>query len=206
VTFLACLPLIPALLPAVLALDRSSLGGLWTAEGYQREMASPNSDLLVLVQAATVESLQTLTLANSTVAPKGLAVIGMGCLWAIVDEAHITTLAIDPDYHRRHLGQLMLAQLMVAARTRQLTHATLEVRISNRAAIKLYEKFGFQVAGQRKKYYQDGEDALILWRSGLQETTFAEVLRGLSQASIQSTQTFGWQWLGPDSWGPVARV
>lgn len=67
----------------------------------------------------------------------------------------------------------MLWGLMHAARDRALERATLEVRASNQRAISLYNKFGFQLAGRRRRYYKDtNEDALILWRSGLQQPEF----------------------------------
>ena len=166
ITALACHVLTHELLPAVLELDQVCLGGLWTEAGYRREIDSPNSDLLAL-------------LANDHV-------IGLGCVWAILDEAHITTLAIHPDYHRRRLGQFLLIQLLLRAEQRALTHATLEVRTSNQRALSLYQKFGFHTAGRRKRYYKDGEDALILWCK-LQTPDFQERLRYFAE---ECTQTF----------------
>ncbi|EKU97346.1 (SSU ribosomal protein S18P)-alanine acetyltransferase [Leptolyngbya sp. PCC 7375] len=162
------------LLPAVLRLDQVCLGGLWTEAGYRREIDSPNSDLLVL-------------LANQDA-------IGLGCLWAILDEAHITTLAIHPDYHRQYLGQLLLIQLLQLARQRELTHATLEVRASNQKALSLYQKFGFRTAGQRKRYYQDGENALILWRSQLQNPEFLQQLEHLELECTETFRQHQYQW------------
>ncbi|MEA5463249.1 ribosomal protein S18-alanine N-acetyltransferase [Leptothoe sp. PORK10 BA2] len=174
-TTLTCQALSDLLLPKVLELDRICLGGLWTEAGYRREIDSPNSDLLILQ-------------ANDRV-------IGLGCLWAILDEAHITTLAIHPDYQRQRLGQLLLTQLLQSARHRALSHATLEVRASNHRALSLYEKFSFRTAGKRKRYYQDGEDALILWRSQLQTSDYED---HLGQLEGECTETFGkyrYQWL-----------
>ncbi len=146
----------PALLPAVLELDQICFGGLWTKEGYQRELDSPNSDLLVL----TSQDL-----------------IGMGCYWAILDEAHITIVGIHPEYRQQGFGQLMVLALLQRARQREMARATLEVRISNESAINLYQKLGFKVAGQRKRYYVDtGEDALILWLGELQTALFSKRL------------------------------
>ena len=171
---LTCQSLTPELLPVVLELDRICLGGLWTEAGYQREIDSPNSDLLVLQVPQQV--------------------IGLGCLWAIVDEAHITTLAIHPDYHRQRLGQLLLIQLSQQARDRKLTHATLEVRTSNHRALGLYQKFGFRTAGRRKKYYQDGEDALILWSSQLQTPDYHQRLQQLECQCLETFGQYRYQW------------
>jgi [ribosomal protein S18]-alanine N-acetyltransferase len=154
VTALQLQEMTPDQLPAVLELDQICFGGLWTQDGYQRELESPNSDLLVLT------------------APE---LIGIGCYWAIVDEAHITIVGIHPNHRRQGLGQLMLLALLHRAQRREMARATLEVRISNESAIKLYQKLGFKIAGQRKGYYGDtGEDALILWLGELQTAAFTE--------------------------------
>jgi len=176
---LRCRPLTIERLPEVLTLDKLCLGGLWTEDGYQREIESPNSDLLVLEQSAILPSQPS-------------AILGLGCLWAILDEAHITTLAIHPDYHRCGLGQWLLVQLLVAANRRQLTHATLEVRVTNQPALQLYQKFGFKIAGRRKRYYADDEDALVLWRNNLQTDSFMVALQDLAQASEQVALQRGW--------------
>ena len=189
--YIACVPLIEADLPAVLDLDQRCLGGLWTRSGYQRELESDCSDLLVLIAARSADVLQPrLVVAGSpaVTAVDHLAgqVVGVGCLWAILEEAHIVTLAVEPDCQGRKLGQLLLAQLLLGGFRRGLTRATLEVRASNQKAHKLYEKFGFKEAGMRKRYYADGEDARILWRSGLQdEITLAQVRQHQKTAIAQ---------------------
>lgn len=137
-------------LEAVLTLDRLCFGQLWSEDGYRRELESPNSTLLVLELTATQE------------------LVGIGCFWAILEEAHITILGIHPEYRHRGWGYLLLHALLVAAAKAGLERATLEVRESNTVAIALYQKFGFKVAGRRRKYYSDPEeDAFILWRSQL---------------------------------------
>jgi ribosomal-protein-alanine N-acetyltransferase len=167
VNFLELKPLTADLLAEVVELDRRCLGGLWSLEGYRREIDSPNSDLLVLQQ-------------NTPGYPPVL--IGLACLWAIAEEAHITVLAVDPAYQRQGLGQLMLYVMLSFADQRGLEWATLEVRVSNVAAINLYQKFGFSEVGHRKRYYQDtGEDALILWRSGIQKPEFREFMQNWRQ-------------------------
>ena len=174
-TSLTCQILNDELLPAVVQLDQICLGGLWTEAGYRREIDSPNSDLFVLLVAQDV--------------------VGLGCLWAILDEAHITTLAIHPDYHRQRLGQLLLVQLLESACKRALTHATLEVRASNQRALSLYQKFGFCTAGRRKRYYSDDEDALILWRSQLQKPAFSKLLERLEGECMETFDTYQYHWL-----------
>ncbi|MEL7036837.1 MAG: ribosomal protein S18-alanine N-acetyltransferase [Cyanobacteria bacterium J06592_8] len=169
-------------LPAAVALDQQCLGGLWTLAGYQRELESPNSDLLAWVtgeeKATPSHPQQNLRfeLSGLPLKPPG-ELVGVGCLWSILEEAHITLLLIHPDYQGRGLGQALLYALLKSAWHRQLERATLEVRVSNQSALSLYRKFGFKQAGRRHRYYQDtGEDALILWRSGLQHREFSRTL------------------------------
>jgi ribosomal-protein-alanine N-acetyltransferase len=131
-------------------LDQQCLGGMWSLAGYEREWESPNGFLLGLRS------------------PTESALIGMGAFWQILEEAHITLLAINPQFRNQGLGQSLLTALLYLASQQQLERATLEVRASNLTAIHLYQKFGFQVAGRRPRYYPDQEDALILWLNNVQ--------------------------------------
>ena len=166
-------------LQQVVELDRICLGGLWTLEGYQRELHSPNSTLLALSLSKAKESNY---------------IVGIGCFWAILEEAHVTILAVHPDYQGQGMGQLLLYALLSDAVKRNLERATLEVRESNKSALFLYHKFGFQTAGKRKGYYQQtGEDALILWRSGLNQPEFGRHLTVWQQQVNQRLEENQWQ-------------
>lgn len=168
------------MLPAIVELDQRSLGGLWSLDGYQRELDSPNSELLVLQRD------------GSDASPSSL--VGIGCYWAIVEEAHITVLGIAPEHQRQGLGQTLLHALLASAYKRGLERATLEVRISNQSARALYEKFGFQEAGKRRRYYQDtGEDALVLWRGGLQYPQFNHSLQDWKGSIQEVLSRSGWE-------------
>ena len=150
-------------IPEIVALDRACLGGLWTASAYLREIESSRSTLLALDLKSSKEEAKS--------------AIGIACLWAIVDEAHITLLAIAPNYRRQGLGQLLLLTLLEDAIARKLEWATLEVNVNNTKAIDLYQKFGFEVVGTRKGYYQPaGEDAAILWLRTIQQQGFRSSL------------------------------
>jgi [ribosomal protein S18]-alanine N-acetyltransferase len=168
VTYLQFKPLIPADLPAVLELDRLCFGGLWSLEGYQRELNSDRSHFILLSVTDVrplAESLP-LPILESEITD---GLLGIGCFWEILEEAHVTLLGIHPKYQRQGLGRLLLETLLDKARSLGLERATLEVRASNRGAIALYEKSGFKLVGKRPRYYPDNdEDALILWRGGLQ--------------------------------------
>lgn len=171
-------PLTAADLPQVLELDSLCFGGLWSKDGYLREMESPNSTLLVLPLPNAENCL-----------------IGLGCLWSIVEEAHITIMAVHPDFQGQGLGQLILLGLLQDARVRGLERATLEVKESNVAAIALYEKFGFKTAGRRKGYYKEtGEDALIMWRKGLDQPSFPQELEQWGKMVGDRLQRNNWHY------------
>ncbi|BAQ64943.1 ribosomal protein S18-alanine N-acetyltransferase [Geminocystis sp. NIES-3709] len=143
-------PLTEKELTQVLELDNLCFGGLWSLDGYTREIESPNSCLLIL----------TINFGENE------KVIGLGCFWSIVDEAHLTILATHPNFQGRGFGKLMLAKLLEEAENRNLERATLEVGENNKKALNLYKQFGFKEAGRRKNYYKKtGEDALILWKN-----------------------------------------
>jgi len=113
------------------------------------------------------------------VARVGHAVVGYGGLMMTLDDGHITTLAVDPAWHRHHVGTRLLLVLAREAIARGATALTLEVRLSNQAAQALYRRFGFEPVGVRRGYYQDtGEDALIMWARGVRELAYAELLDG----------------------------
>lgn len=91
-------------------------------------------------------------------------IAGYGGMWIIMDEAHITNIAVRPEYRGRKLGERLLRELIRTARFFGAVKMTLEVRVSNRIAQNLYEKLGFHGTGLRKRYYSDNnEDALIMW-------------------------------------------
>jgi len=180
-TLLELKHLMPEQLDAVLKLDQLCFGGLWTREGYERELESPNSDLLALFVPVGTDSL-----------------LGLGCLWAILEEAHITILAVHPRYRRQGLGIALLVALLTTAFERGLERATLEVRASNSSALSLYHKFGFKTAGRRRRYYQDtGEDALILWRGGLQHPEFQQTLASWHREAGDRLTGAGWDLQNP---------
>ena len=96
--------------------------------------------------------------------------VGYAGLWWVVDEGHITNVAVRPGYRNRKIGESIIRALLEHTTSEGILHHTLEVRRSNEPAINLYEKFGFEVEGVRKGYYRFGdEDALIMWRHATEE-------------------------------------
>ncbi|SES86503.1 [SSU ribosomal protein S18P]-alanine acetyltransferase [Natronincola peptidivorans] len=92
-------------------------------------------------------------------------VVAYGGMWLIVDEGHITNIAVDPQYQGKKIGEEVTKALIEEAKKKRLYRLTLEVRKSNHIAQKLYNKLGFIACGIRPEYYSDnGEDALIMWK------------------------------------------
>jgi len=90
-----------------------------------------------------------------------------GC-WIILEEAHITNIAVLPEYRRKYIGEILLKTIIDECYKNMVKFITLEVRVNNNPAIKLYEKYGFKSLGTRKGYYQDNnEDALIMWTENI---------------------------------------
>jgi ribosomal-protein-alanine N-acetyltransferase len=131
-------------LPAVQAIERASFRTPWPPHAYRSE-------------------LETNRLAHYLVARAGDELVAYGGMWLMIDEAHITTFAVHPRWRRRRIGERLLLALLDVARDRHAREATLEVRLSNLAARRLYEKYGFRPVGLRPNYYSDDrEDALIM--------------------------------------------
>lgn len=90
-----------------------------------------------------------------------------GC-WHILEEAHITNIAVSKSYRRCGYGEALLKKILDDCYSNMVKYVTLEVRVSNTPAINLYNKYGFSSFGVRKKYYQDNnEDALIMWTKNI---------------------------------------
>ncbi len=140
-------------LPAVLEIDRMSFPIPWPERSYRFELTeNPASQLLV-------------TIVGGQSGPRLVGYIGF---WLIVDEAHISTLAVHPDYRRLGIAEELLEAGLERGARMGADMATLEVRVSNTAAVNLYRKHGFQIVGRRAKYYRDNdEDALLMTLSGL---------------------------------------
>jgi len=137
-------PMRVADLPAVQVIERSSFTTPWPSQAYRQELESNR-------------------LAQYLVALLGGEVVAYGGIWLMVDEAHVTTFAVHPRYRRRRIGEQLLLALLDMALAREAREATLEVRLSNLPARRLYEKYGFRPVGIRPRYYSDnGEDALIM--------------------------------------------
>jgi len=94
--------------------------------------------------------------------------VGYAGSWQVIDEAHITTIAVKPEFKRKKIAEALLKRIVDDCYNCKIKYLTLEVRVSNVPAIKLYEKYGFKSLGERKGYYQNNnEDALIMWTENI---------------------------------------
>jgi ribosomal-protein-alanine N-acetyltransferase len=137
-------PMSIADVPAVHEIERLSFSSPWPEHAFQQEIRANR-------------------LARYSVAHAGERVVGFAGVWLMVDEAHITTFGVHPDWRRQGIGRQLLLNLVDLARTLGAARMTLEVRASNTPAQALYGGFGFEVVGRRHAYYtDDGEDALVM--------------------------------------------
>jgi ribosomal-protein-alanine N-acetyltransferase len=115
-----------------------------------------------------------------TVAGIGPIVVGYTGLMVVGDEGHVTTLTVDPAWHRRGIGTVLLLDLARAAPGLGVRHLTLEVRVGNVGARELYHRFGFAPVGVRKNYYSEtGEDAIVMWARDVDAGDYAERLASI---------------------------
>ncbi len=136
--------------------------------------------------------LMTNRLASYLVARADGRIVAYGGMWLMVDEAHITTFAVHPGWRRRGIGERLLLAFLDLAKERHAREATLEVRLSNLAARRLYEKFGFRPVGLRARYYSDNnEDALIMTTDPLDDPQLRARIERLRVALSDATPSGG---------------
>lgn len=159
-------------LEPVMAIDRASFSLPWPENAYKFELEeNPLSKLWVAEISRSDQSKQ---------------LVGMIVIWLILDEVHIATLAVHPDFRRQGIAQELLSTAMDYAIQKGMLQATLEVRAGNHPAQSLYRQFGFNVAGQRHRYYQDnGEDAIIMTANQL-DSQYLNWLRTRGWETIHS--------------------
>ncbi|PEL69046.1 ribosomal-protein-alanine N-acetyltransferase [Bacillus toyonensis] len=129
----------------IVAIEEASFSTPWTADAFQRELTMNEH-------------------AHYVVLEKDGLVIGYCGLWIIIDESHITNIAILPEYRGQKLGDALLKEVISVAKELGVKTMTLEVRVSNEVAKQLYKKYGFQNGGIRKRYYADNQEhGLVMW-------------------------------------------
>ncbi len=153
-----CVPMTVADAPHVLDIDRFSVPLPWAAASYKHEL-SQNKHAHFFVALESGQSRWEKWLGRWG----ERRVIGFSGYWYILDEAHISTVAVHPRWRGRGIGEELLRAMLARALKQGAVEATLEVRVSNIVAQTLYRKYGFEDVGLRKNYYRDnGEDALLM--------------------------------------------
>jgi len=131
-------------LPAVLEIEKQANSAPWSERSFRNELDHEHGIFLVALG--------------------GGQVVGYGGVWLVVDEAHVTNVAVNPSLRRQGIGRRLMVELLKRAKERGMTCSTLEVRASNEAAIRLYEQLGYKITGHRRGYYPDNrEDAAVMW-------------------------------------------
>ena len=136
-------------IPYILEIERQVNTAPWSEKSFQNELNHPHGRFMVAIGDGKV--------------------VGYGGFWMVIDEAHITTVAVAPEYQRQGVGRRLMLQLLEMAKEAEMACSTLEVRAGNAPAIQLYEKLGYQTTARRRNYYPDThEDAIVMWLHDLQ--------------------------------------
>lgn len=161
-------PMRTADVEAVSAIERRCYPVPWHENAYHTEIANRSACYLV--------------------ARLGGTIVGYAGMWVVMDEAHVTTVAVDIPYRRRYIGERLFLSLMEEAIYRQAAHASLEVREHNVGAQRLYSKYGFRPAAMRRRYYSDNqENAIVMWVNELQTPAYWALLDDL-RAMLQDLE------------------
>ncbi|MBN2980245.1 MULTISPECIES: ribosomal protein S18-alanine N-acetyltransferase [Cohnella] len=151
----------------IVEIEQETFAAPWTEEAFRNELTSN-------------------MFAKYMVMEKSGTVLGYGGMWVIVDEAHVTNIAIREQYQGQGHGKRLLRELMKTAHWFGAQRMTLEVRVSNERAQRLYRQFGFAPSGIRPGYYSDNrEDALIMWADLVPEIWDGERTAGTSEGEAQ---------------------
>jgi ribosomal-protein-alanine N-acetyltransferase len=151
----------------VLRVERLSFSGSWPQNAFSSEL---NGN----------------TLAHYFVGRVGSELIAYGGVWVILEDSHITTIAVHPDWRGRRYGEELFTRMLHETIAREAAWMTLEVRISNLPAQRLYRKYGFAVISQRPDYYNDNhETALVMWAGNLRGSLYRNRLHML-QATLEA--------------------
>jgi ribosomal-protein-alanine acetyltransferase len=193
--------------PRVIEIERLAYPSTWPPSAYRKELQDNrwahyivlrNKTILAEQASVTQESerlrknrpfpLSLLPSRPAAVAPSPdlASIIGFSGLWLMVDEAHVTTIAMHPEHRGLGLGEFLLVNLIDISYNIGAKWVTLEVRVSNYTAQNLYRKYGFREAGVRHRYYSDNqEDALIMWTDEINSPAYKQKFQDLKSALLR---------------------
>jgi len=172
-------PMTPTDIPEVAALEKRVFSLPWSRYAFEHELQHNPMAYFLVLRERERDSMQK----AASKPPFSPSLLGYGGFWLIIDEAHICTLAVHPNWRGHGLGELLLVHLIDQASQMNAAVLTLEVRATNLAAQRLYGKYGFRRVGRRIGYYTDtGEDALIMTTTPISSTQFRQRLQQLKSA------------------------
>jgi ribosomal-protein-alanine N-acetyltransferase len=186
-------------IPRVIAIERLAYASPWPTSAYRKELQENRYAHYIVARDTLLRATGGPTVVPSepprrhfplsllpgrqpapSPAHELASIVGFAGLWLMLDEAHVTTIAVHPDYRGRGIGELMMVALIDIAYDIGARHVTLEVRASNQVAQNLYRKYGFREAGVRRRYYSDNnEDALIMWTPAILDATYRQLFQRL---------------------------
>ncbi|MHB1318147.1 MAG: ribosomal protein S18-alanine N-acetyltransferase [Anaerolineae bacterium] len=149
--------------PAVATIEKQVFATPWSAEAFRQEITYHAAATYLVLRYTDQPAIQQRFPRRPWTATQDPGLVGYGGLWLVMEQAHVSTLAVRPLWRGRGLGELLFAALIGKALESGCDELTLEVRVSNRTAQNLYAKYGLEVTGRRTRYYPDNlEDAWIM--------------------------------------------
>ncbi len=183
--------------PAVMAIERESFPLPWSSYTYRHELTE-NTHSHYMVVRTRAPGPDTRAWWQRMLRPTPPAIVGYGGFWLIADEAHISTIAVAPQWRGLGLGELLLSAMIEQAMQMSAIMVTLEVRITNTVAQNLYRKYGFIITGTRPRYYRDNdEDAYIM--------TVEEIASEDYRRSFKQMQAALWERLRAGALQPIGQ-
>jgi ribosomal-protein-alanine N-acetyltransferase len=206
---------------AVSRVERRCFANPWPISAYRRELRNRAQNTYVVLRAVPDEVTDDhhqdrplLRFADSSrvlnrfhllpfprrtqTHPLGPHIAGFAGMWTVFDEAHITTIGVDPIYRGQGFGELLFLAMVDEAIRRGSSFVTLEVRVSNTVAQELYQKYGLKVRGRKRGYYSDdGEDAFVMWSQSLRDEDYLVHIEKLRMALVDR--------VGPGAKVPTAQ-
>ena len=128
-------------------LDQKALKGLWTKSQWKKELTDPKRICIGIIELETEKLL------------------GLCSAWLVIDELHITSLAVHPIHQRKGLGKFLMSELIKRSDSLLTNHIHLEVKDTNEPAKAFYKSMGFKIVGNRSNFYKDGSDAILFTKT-----------------------------------------
>jgi ribosomal-protein-alanine N-acetyltransferase len=167
--------------PTVAIIEKQVFATPWSAEAFLQELTFHAASTYLVLRYTDEGALRQRFAPRPWSGSQNQGLLGYGGIWLVMEQAHVSTLAVRPVWRGRGLGELLFASLIEQAISGQSDELTLEVRVSNQTAQNLYAKYGLEVRGRRPRYYPDNqEDAWIMSSPPLQTPTYRTAFTDLT--------------------------